>query len=367
MNTGTGSGGTEGSGSGETEALSAGPGDAFDVDLDDPETPEPRSLTFDEADDGERLDRALARHLPKLSRSTVQKHIKEGRVTLAGEVPARGAKTTVHAGEEWTIVPSPPEPTSVEPEAIPLDILYEDDDLLAVNKPAGMVVHPSLGHANGTLVNALLHYVKDLPTANNLRPGIVHRLDRETSGVILVAKHDDALQALQATFRDRRIEKRYLAVLKGVPEPPHGTYETLYGRHPHHRKKFSSRVQHGKTAVTHYVVVETYPGVSLAEVVIETGRTHQIRVHFSDHGYALVGDQTYGGRRTLRDPEVKALAYAFERTALHAWQVRLRHPLRPKKKLRIEAPIPDDIGDLLDGLRAISRTRGKDPEVPWNP
>ena len=271
----------------------------------------------------------------------------------------------MHTGQTWLVAAAPPPVIDLEPEAIPLDVLYEDDDLLAVDKPAGMVVHPSIGHPRGTLVNALLHRHQNLPTTDDLqRPGIVHRLDRETSGFILVAKHNDALRALQDTFRDRQIEKRYLAVLKGIPDPPQGTYETKYGRHPHHRKKFSSRVPDGKLAITHYVVVETYPGVSLAEVLIETGRTHQIRVHFSDHGYALVGDQTYGSRRSLRDPEVKALAYAFERTALHAWQVRLRHPLHPKKKLRIEAPLPDDLDALLDGLRAISRRRGKDPEVP---
>ena len=322
-------------------------------------------LTIEEADDGERLDRVLARHFPELSRNVLQKHIRDGCVTLEGETPPRGAKTVVRSGEQWTYAPPPPEEIHIEPEPIPLDLLYEDDDLLAVNKPAGMVVHPSLGHPRGTLVNAVLHHVRDLEGGDALRPGIVHRLDRETSGVILVAKHPDAHRALQDVFRERQIEKRYLAVLKGVPEPPHGTFETKYGRHPHHRKKFSSRVADGKEAVTHYVVVETYPGVSLAEVVIETGRTHQIRVHFSDHGHALVGDLTYGGRRTLRDPEVKALCYAFERTALHAWQVRLRHPLRPKKKLRIQAPIPDDLDALLEALRTISRSRGKDPDVPW--
>ena len=330
----------------------------------------PQHLTLTDDDTGQRLDVALARHLPNMSRSAIQRHIRDGLVTRmsadggAEEAPPRGAKTIVQSGERWAIAPTTSPSSRVEPEAIPLDILYEDDDLLAVDKPAGMVVHPSIGHPRGTLVNAVLHHVKTLardPT--DLRPGIVHRLDRETSGVILVAKHPEALQALQATFQERKIEKRYLAVLKGVPDPPHGTYETLYGRHPHHRKKFSSRVTDGKSAVTHYVVVEAYPGVSLAEVVIETGRTHQIRVHFSDHGYALVGDQTYGSRRTLRDPEVKAVAYPFGRTALHAWQVRLRHPLRPNKKLRIEAPIPDDLWSLLETLRAISRSRGKDPEI----
>ncbi len=328
--------------------------------------PLPQRLTLGPEDDGERLDRALARHLPELSRSAIQRHIRDGRVTLSGDPPPRGVKTTVRAGEVWAFVPAPPEAPDVEAEPIPLDILYEDEDLVAINKEAGMVVHPSAGHPNGTLVNAVLHHVRELPRDHDdPRPGIVHRLDRETSGVILVAKHPEAHRALQDIFRARQIEKRYLAVLKGVPEPLHGTFETLYGRHPHQRKKFSSRVTQGKSAVTHFVVVETYPGVSLAEVVIETGRTHQIRVHFSDHGYALVGDQTYGSRRTLRDPEVKAIAYAFERTALHAWQVRLRHPLRPHKKLRIEAPIPEDLCSLLESLRTISRSRGKDPEVNW--
>ena len=332
--------------------------------LDDEDEPAPRQLTLTDEDEGARLDVVLARHCPDLSRSVVQKHIKDGRVTLDGRPPGRGVKTVVHSGQRWTLVPAASEPLSLTPEPMPLDILYEDDDLLAINKRAGMVVHPSAAHRSGTLVNAVLHHVRTLkPTTDDVRPGIVHRLDRETSGVILVAKHIEAQHALQALFQARSIEKRYLAVLKGVPEPPHGTFETMYGRHPHHRKKFSSRVPEGKTAITHYVVVESYPGVSLAEVVIETGRTHQIRVHFSDHGHALVGDQTYGSRRSLRDPEVKALAYAFDRTALHAWQLRLRHPLRPKKKLRIMAPIPNDLDELLESLRAISRARGKDPEL----
>lgn len=326
--------------------------------------PPSHRVIFDGSDEGERLDRAFARHLPDVSRSTLQKDIREQRVLLDGAAPSRGAKTTVRAGQVGTYFPAPPEPVDIEAEPIPLDVLYEDEDLLAVNKPAGMVVHPSLAHPRGTLVNAVLHHVQALERADgDQRPGIVHRLDKETSGVILVAKHLRAQTALQATFQERAIEKRYLAVLKGIPDPPHGTFETLYGRHPHHRKKFSSRVPEGKPALTHYVVVETYPGVSLAEVVIETGRTHQIRVHFSDHGYALVGDQTYGSRRSLRDPEVKAIAYAFERTALHAWQVRLRHPLRPKKKLRIDAPIPDDLWTLLENLRKISRSRGKEPDI----
>ncbi|MEO1334678.1 MAG: RluA family pseudouridine synthase [Myxococcota bacterium] len=332
----------------------------------EPSTEELRLLHCTDEDHGERLDRVIARHFPDLSRSTAQKLIKDEQVMLDGEAPPRGAKTQVQTGQSWTVRPSLSNPVALTPQAIALDILYEDDDLLAVNKPAGMVVHPSLGHPDGTLVNAVLHHVRDMERRpEDLRPGIVHRLDRETSGAILVAKHAEAHQALQATFQERRIEKRYLAVLKGVPEPPHGTYDTLYGRHPHHRKKFSSRVPEGKQAITHYVIVETYPGVCLAEVVIETGRTHQIRVHFSDHGYALVGDQTYGSRRTLRDPDVKALAYAFDRTALHAWQLRLRHPLRPKKKLRIEAPVPEDLDTLIERMRDISRQRGKDPQVQW--
>ena len=219
-----------------------------------------------------------------------------------------------------------------------------------IDKAAGMVVHPGAGHAEGTLVNALLFWVKDLAgVGGELRPGIVHRLDRETSGCLVVAKHERSLQALQAAFRSREVEKRYLALVHGAPVLAQGRIETRYGRHPIQRKKFSGKVREGKPAITGYAVRERYDGAALLEVDLLTGRTHQIRVHLSEAGHPLLGDALYGGARRGRGAVAQA-QQALGRVALHAWRLSLPHP-RTGKRMEFEAPIPADFQRALRILR----------------
>jgi 23S rRNA pseudouridine1911/1915/1917 synthase len=310
-------------------------------------------LLVPEASDGARLDRFLADSLPDSSRSLIQKHIEVGAVSIDGAPPKRGAKTPVRAGSTIRYAPPPPEPTELVAEDIPLHILWQDEWLLVLDKPAGLVVHPALGHRRGTLVNALLHHVKDLRgIGGELRPGIVHRLDRDTTGVMVVAKDDEAQRALVEAFKSRKVEKRYLAIVHGLPSPKSATIDTKYGRHPSDRKRFSSKVAEGKRAITHYEVKEVFAGASLLDVRIDTGRTHQIRVHLADRGHPLVGDRVYGGRaRAIRDPRTKELLLSFPRPALHAQRLAFPHP-RSGEMLSFEAPIPEDLLGLLEALRA---------------
>jgi 23S rRNA pseudouridine1911/1915/1917 synthase len=317
--------------------------------------PNPVELVVAEASDGARLDRFLADALPDSSRSLIQKHIEAGAVTIDGAPPKRGAKTPVRAGSAIRYSPPPPEPTELVAEDIPIRVLWQDQRLLVIDKPAGLVVHPALGHRRGTLVNALLHHVKDLRgIGGELRPGIVHRLDRDTTGVMVVAKDDIAQRALVDAFKSRKVEKRYLAVAYGVPAPRSATIDTMYGRHPSDRKRFSSKVAEGKRAITLYEVREVFLGASLLDLRIDTGRTHQIRVHLADRGHPLVGDRVYGGRaRAVRDPRVKDLLLSFPRPALHARRLAFPHP-DTGETLSFEAPIPEDLLALIEALRVHS-------------
>lgn len=293
------------------------------------------------ADDrGERVDRFLASKLPELSRSRLQALIEQGLVTVEGQ-PVKASARVV--GSERIAVEIPAPVAAIpEPEALPLSVLHEDRDLLVVNKAAGMVVHPGAGHRSGTLVNALLHHVDDLEgVGGELRPGIVHRLDKDTSGVMVIAKNERSLAALQAHFAERTIEKIYLAIVAGEP-PEQGTFRTLHGRHPTQRQRFTGKVKRGKPAVTHYRVLERLRGAALVEVRLETGRTHQIRVHFSEAGFPLLGDPLYGSRRSTR---IEA-----PRLALHAHRLTFAHPTS-KKRLSVEAPLPDDLARLATRLR----------------
>jgi 23S rRNA pseudouridine1911/1915/1917 synthase len=274
---------------------------------------------------GERLDQFLTR-VTQLSRSRAQALT----VTLNGK-PAKPS-VRLKGGEhlEWTAVEAVA--ARLEPQDLPLEILHEDRDLIAINKPAGLVVHPGAGNRDGTLVNALLHHVKDLAGVGGvLRPGIVHRLDKDTSGVMVVAKNDRALVGLQKAFASREVEKTYLALVHGHPAQE-GTFRTLYGRHPKNRLKFTGRVKRGKTAVTHWRVLARDDDTSKVEVTLETGRTHQIRVHFAEAGFPLLGDALYGRRKTDR----------IARQALHAWRLAFIHPTRGKR-LVLEAPVPHDL------------------------
>jgi len=248
-----------------------------------------------------------------------------------------------------------PEPVAAEPaaEAIPLAVVFEDRHLLVLDKPAGLVVHPGAGRASGTLVNALLHHVKDLSGVGGvLRPGIVHRLDRGTSGLLVVAKDDATHRALAAQFAARGVEKEYLALVLGIPSPRQGVIEEPIGRHPVQRRRMAVRAG-GRAARSSYRVVESFDGAALVRVAIHTGRTHQIRVHLSSIGHPVASDDTYGGTRTpsgRRASTRQALA-SLRRPALHAARLAFDHP-RDGRRLSFESPLPPDIEGVLAVLRA---------------
>lgn len=291
-------------------------------------------------EEGERIDRYLAEQEEEFTRSQVQKWLKEGRVEVNGQQVKANYRTA--AGDEIVLLVPPPEELSLAPEAIHLDILYEDGDLVVVNKPRGMVVHPAPGNYSGTLVNALLYHVKDLSGINGiLRPGIVHRIDKETSGLLVVAKSDRAHLGLAEQFKEHSIERRYLAVVEGHFKHPEGTVEAPIGRDPRDRKKMAVQAK-GKHAVTHFTVLEELPKHSLVQCRLETGRTHQIRVHMSYIGHPVVGDPVYGLKES----------YGMKGQALHAATLGFIHPVT-KEKLRFEAPLPEDMGRLLEKLRYI--------------
>ncbi len=249
----------------------------------------------------------------------------------------------LRGGEAIEVEIPAPEPAEPQAEALPLVTLYEDRDVLVLDKAAGMVVHPGAGHRAGTLVNALLHHVKDLGGVGGvLRPGLVHRLDKDTSGIMVVAKHGEALAKLQTAFKAREVDKRYLALVLGQP-PDAGTFRTLHARHPTKRLRFTGRGQKGKPAVTHYTVKERFAEAALVEVDLETGRTHQIRMHFAEAGFPLISDALYGPRAAQR-PDLIA------RQALHAWRLSFPHP-RTGKQVSLEAKPPADFRAALARLR----------------
>jgi 23S rRNA pseudouridine1911/1915/1917 synthase len=293
-------------------------------------------LKSDRAD--ERLDHFLARLLPGLSRSQVQRLIKAGLVALER---GRSKPSLVLGIGELIVVHIPEsEPELVQPEAIPLEIIFEDKALVVINKPPGLIVHPGRGHPDGTLVNALVHRYPELATQVSLRPGIVHRLDQGTSGLMVVGRTQAAWSQLKQQFKERQVEKTYLALVHGVPTSRVGLIDVPIGRHPHQRLLMAP-VPTGKSARTRFTLKETVSEYSLLVVRLETGRTHQIRVHLSWLGYPIVGDSLYGRRRN---------ALGAERQMLHAWRLSLAHPLTGQP-LSFEAPLPADFQQILDGLR----------------
>ena len=297
-------------------------------------------LTVDETGAGERLDRWLAAQLPELSRARLQALI------LAGEARVNGgavrASHRVRHGDQVLVRLPEPVPALPRAEPIPLVIVYQDTQLLVVDKPAGLVVHPGAGVADGTLVNALLHHVTDLSGVGGvLRPGIVHRLDRGTSGLLVVAKDDRTHRALTRQFSKRDVLKEYLAIVHGVPAERSATLSAPIGRHPVKRTKMAVRKQGGREAITHYDVVEVLDRAALLRVRLHTGRTHQVRVHLAWRGHPLVGDTTYGG---AREPA------ASSRPALHAARLGFDHP-QTGERLQFESPLPQDLVDLLERLR----------------
>lgn len=303
------------------------------------------------AAEGMRLDLFLSQRHADLSRARIQGLVEGGSVTVDGKA-AKAAKR-LKAGQQVAVEIPPARPVEAQPESLPLSVLFEDEELVVLDKAAGMVVHPAHGNWSGTLVNALLFHVEDLQgIGGELRPGIVHRLDKDTSGCLVVAKSDAAMASLQAAFKARTVEKTYLALVHGSPAEK-GTFDTAYGRHAHDRIKFTSKLSEGKRAVTHWKVKERFSAAALVEVALETGRTHQIRVHLSDHGFPLLADDTYGG--TSREKKVAGTAAAeaaerIGRQALHAWRLAFTHP-KSGKALRFEAPLPADFTAALERLR----------------
>ena len=295
---------------------------------------------------GVRIDRFLTSVLAGRSRSQIQRLINDGQVTIDGE--GVRPNRVVRAGE--TIVVDVPAPASPEPqpEAIELDILYQDSDIVVINKAAGMVVHPAAGHAQGTLVNALLHEITDLSgVGGELRPGIVHRLDRGTSGVMVVAKNDLAHAELARQFHDREVEKEYVALVWGIVQAGR-RIDLPIGRDPVDRKKMSGRARRARSAATRITKALHLPGVTLLHVAISTGRTHQIRVHLSEIGHPIVGDAVYGGQRRRVAADLRPVL-ALERPFLHAGRLVFHHPTEGRR-MEFETPLPDDLRSVLNLL-----------------
>jgi 23S rRNA pseudouridine1911/1915/1917 synthase len=305
-----------------------------------------RTLHVDEEHEGSRLDNFLTSLLPDHSRSQIQKLIKDGHVKGAARVLR--ASTSVHAGQAFEVDVPAPVAAGPEPEELPLPIIYQDEDVVVLDKPAGMVVHPAAGHSSGTLVNALLHHVTDLSgIGGELRPGIVHRLDRGTSGVMVVAKNDRAHQELSRQFSEREVEKEYIALVWGVVQAGR-RIDAAIGRDPQHRQKMSTRARRARSAVTRVTFARHFQGVSLLKVAIATGRTHQIRVHLSAIGHPVVGDSTYGGvhRRTAKD--LRAVM-RLERPFLHAARLAFTHPT-DGRRVEFESPLPADLQSVIDEI-----------------
>lgn len=297
---------------------------------------------------GQRLDRWLLTHFSQVSRGTFQRLIEQGHLRVDGRVvkPTHSPR----AGQTITIRWPPAQPASLEAEAIPLDILHEDEDLLVLNKPPGRVVHPSAGHETGTLVHALLHHCAGQLSGIGgvARPGIVHRLDLDTSGCLVVAKHDAAHLALSSQFAGRDTEKVYQAIVCGHPLPEEGDIRAAIARHPTHRKRMAVTDGSGRDAWTAYRTLERLPEAAWVEAVLHTGRTHQIRVHFKHIRCPLAGDLVYGNRQTKRLTDETGVR--FSRQMLHAWRLGFTHP-STGKRLRVEAPLPTDFRVALEQLR----------------
>jgi 23S rRNA pseudouridine1911/1915/1917 synthase len=299
--------------------------------------PEPTILTVESG--GERLDRFVSERLPTLSRAVVQRLIEEGNILVDGR--ERKASYRVQIDDTITVHVPLPEPATAQPEAIPLDIIFEDENVIVVNKPAGMVVHPAAGHVGGTLVNAVLAHAPGVNVGGEERPGIVHRLDADTSGLILVAKNDSALRFLQDQFKKRSVHKRYLALVEGQVTPPRGRIVAPIGRDPKHRQRMAVVTSGGRAreAVTVYRTVSNFDGYTLVQAEPQTGRTHQVRVHFAFMGFPIVGDAVYGKKKNH---------LGLTRQFLHAWK--LAFTLPSGRAAEFSAPLPKDLRAVLDQL-----------------
>lgn len=291
---------------------------------------------------GERIDKFLSEELDSLSRSYIQKLVKDGEVRVNGNAVKANYKVNINDSIEVNI-PEPEEP-DILPENIPLDVLYEDDDVLIVNKPKGMVVHPAPGHYSHTLVNAVLYHCKDQLSGINgvMRPGIVHRIDMDTTGSLLICKNDAAHQILAEELKEHSITRRYHAIVHGNLKVDEGTVDAPIGRHPVDRKKMSTKSIHGRRAVTHYKVLERFGNYTYIECELETGRTHQIRVHMASIGHPILGDQVYGPAKC---------PFRLQGQTLHAKILGFRHP-STGDYMEFDAPLPEYFQKLLRQLRA---------------
>jgi 23S rRNA pseudouridine1911/1915/1917 synthase len=329
----------------------------------------PSTFTFrvDHAQAGRRLDALVAREVDHCSRSFAATLIRQGCILVDGAAKKPGY--AVKAGEVVSGKIAPPEASSFLPENIPLHILYEDPELLVVNKAPGMVVHPAPGHRSGTLVNALVHHCPDLAgISGSLRPGIVHRLDKDTSGALVVAKNSRAMHHLAAQFKSRVVRKKYVALVYGIPREGAGSLDDPIGRHPVDRKKMSVTTHTPRSALTLWRVLEQYTGACLLELDIRTGRTHQIRVHCKTMGHPVVGDRVYGNRGDKKrlasvSSELGRAVMALDRQMLHAWRLSFVHPVTGAR-MTVEAPLPSDMTGMLDRFRQVSSKVGGSEYVP---
>ena len=327
------------------------PFDDLDLDEDVLEQPGPGhriEIVLDAAAAGQRLDRALAAAVPELSRVRVQALLAEGRVTRDG-VPVADASAKARPGQHIVIDVPAPITADPQPQDIPLTILFEDAEMLVIDKPAGLVVHPGAGNPDRTLVNALLFYCGDQLSGIGgvRRPGIVHRLDKDTSGLMVVAKTDQAHQSLSDQLQSRTLKRIYNAVVWGRPMSAAGRIEGNIGRSPKDRKRMALVSHGGRPAVTHYKIIKPFKTASLVECRLETGRTHQIRVHMAHLGHPLVGDPVYGLKRPPKD--APAIAKSLPRQALHATQVTFLHPLT-KTEMCYSSSVPEDMANLIAGM-----------------
>ena len=301
-------------------------------------------LQIPERFSGLRADVVLATLLKEFSRSQIRRLIDDENILLKGK--AIKPSQRLLAGDNVSITVPPPKPLETQPQDIPISIIYEDEDILVVNKPPGMAVHPGPGRRDGTLVNAILYICRSLSgIGGKVRPGIVHRLDKDTSGVMVVAKNDFSHQRLVEQFKSRVIEKRYLALVIGDVEGESGSFCSLIGRHPKNRLKMTTRPRDGKEAYTNWRVIKRYNVATMIEVDPKTGRTHQIRVHFSENGFPLLGDKLYGTRRQ-KSQIIEGISKKLGRQALHAYSIRFRHPRTGEVKEFI-ASIPEDFEEAI--------------------
>ena len=314
------------------------------------------TIVAGESDHGKRLDVVVAASVTQCSRSLASNLISNGVIRAGGEL--KKPKYRVKTGDRIEGCLPPPEPLTFLPQPMALDILFEDRDLIVVNKQPGLVVHPAPGHASGTLVNGLLHHCPALEGINGkLRPGIVHRLDKDTSGALVVAKTARALLHLSCQFKSRQVMKAYMALVRGAPDGNVGTIALPIGRHPTDRKRMSTFSRKGRAAETRWTVKERYAGITLLEIELLTGRTHQIRVHCAQMGHPVVGDPVYGrgrkGPNRLPNNPLAPLLQPIDRQMLHAWRLGFIHPVSGQQ-VHFEAALPADMANLLSAVRSLA-------------